>query len=209
MIITDILPIDKKRSKVYIDEEYAFPLYLGEIRRYKIKVGEEITEEVYDEILNKVIDKRCKLRAMNILKKVDKTEKQLRDKLKQGFYPEDTIDNTIEYLKSYRYIDDSRYADSYVEYRMKNKSKKQVVNELLQKGIDKEQALESIPDDYDELEAIRNLIAKKKYNDETADINERRKMYQYLLRKGFNYNDISHIIHDSDYREIDIYFCAI
>ena len=48
MIITDILPIDKKRSKVYIDEEYAFPLYLGEMRRYKIKVGEEITEEIID-----------------------------------------------------------------------------------------------------------------------------------------------------------------
>jgi len=34
MIVSEIVPFDKKRSKIYLDEEYAFLLYKGEIRQY-------------------------------------------------------------------------------------------------------------------------------------------------------------------------------
>ena len=36
MFITDIIPIDKKRVKVYLDNEFAFVLYKGELRLYNI-----------------------------------------------------------------------------------------------------------------------------------------------------------------------------
>jgi len=40
MIITDLVDFNKKRVKVFIDEEFAFVLYKGELNLYGIKVGE-------------------------------------------------------------------------------------------------------------------------------------------------------------------------
>ena len=41
MIVTDIVEFDKKRKKVYIDGEFAFVLYSGELRDYDIKKDKE------------------------------------------------------------------------------------------------------------------------------------------------------------------------
>ena len=52
--------------------------------------------------------RRAKLRAIHLLEYRDRTEKDMRRKLQQGDYPPEVIDKTIEYLKSYGYIDDKR-----------------------------------------------------------------------------------------------------
>ena len=38
----NVVELDKKRSKVFLDGEFAFVLYKGELRDYKIKVGNEL-----------------------------------------------------------------------------------------------------------------------------------------------------------------------
>ena len=37
------------------------------------------------------------------------TERQLRDKLRQGEYPQDVIEEAVAYVKSYGYVDDRKY----------------------------------------------------------------------------------------------------
>ena len=110
MIITDIIAVDKKRDKVYIDNEFAFVLYKGELHLYNIAVGNSLCEDTYKTIVNEVLLKRAKLRAMNLLTKRDYTEVQLRTKLVEGYYKDAQIEETIKYLKSYGYIDDVRNA---------------------------------------------------------------------------------------------------
>ena len=84
MTITGIEEMNHKKVRVYIDNEFAFVLYKGELRLYGIREGEEIGEEEYLEITGKILPKRAKLRSMNLLKSRAYTEKQLRDKLVQG-----------------------------------------------------------------------------------------------------------------------------
>lgn len=200
MIITDILPIDKKRSKVYIDESYAFPLYFGELRKYNIKVDEEISQDTYQEIMTEVILKRCKIRAMNILIKYDKTEKQIRDKLAQGFYPEEVIEDTIAYMKSYGYIDDGRYVSNYLIRNKSFKSRKQIFAKLSAVGITKENIRRVVDEmENNEAEAIKKIVQKKKFDINTATFDERRKMYQLLLRRGFEYADIDKVLNSDKY----------
>ena len=107
---TDITELDKKRCKVYLDGEFAFVLYKGELRDYGIKVGTEISDTIYDEIISVALSKRCKLRAMNLLQKKDYTTRQLKDKLEEGLYHKELVDEAIEYVSSYKYLDDERYA---------------------------------------------------------------------------------------------------
>ena len=46
--ITEIVPLDKKRSKVYLDHEFAFVLYKGELHSLKLSEGEIVSQEIKD-----------------------------------------------------------------------------------------------------------------------------------------------------------------
>ena len=82
MRVTEIEELSKARSRVFIDNEFAFVLYKGELRSYHMVVGKEIDQKDYEDIVGKVLPKRAKLRAMNLLKNREYTVKQLHDKLK-------------------------------------------------------------------------------------------------------------------------------
>ena len=86
------------------------------------------------------MQKRAKLRCMHLLEKRDYTEKELRQKLMTGKteYTEEQIDAAIAYVKSFHYVDDGRYACKYIEAMQSRKSRKQIEQELYQKGVAKE-----------------------------------------------------------------------
>lgn len=205
MIITEITELDKKRCKVFIDGEYAFVLYKGEIRDYSLKSGAEISESIYDEIMSAVLPKRAKLRAMNLLQKKDYTEKQLRDKLLEGMYPAEIIDDAINYVKSFKYIDDDRYARDYITYHMENRSRSRITQDLLGKGLSKEVisgAMEEIyaEDEGDvEINQIRALLAKKHYDPENCDYKDKQKIMAFLLRKGYSMSLIRKVMSTDEY----------
>ena len=68
MLITQIEELSKSRSRIFIDEEFAFVLYKGELRSLRIRLGEELSEECYCRIMGKLLPKRAKLRTMNMLR---------------------------------------------------------------------------------------------------------------------------------------------
>jgi len=65
------------------------------------------------------------------------TEKQLRDKLVQGEYREDAVEEAIAYVKSYGYIDDRKYAEDFISCHMADRSRKKMELDLCRKGIDR------------------------------------------------------------------------
>ncbi len=198
MVITKLEALGKNRSRVFIDEELAFVLYRGELSRYQIREGEELSEANYREITEVVLKKRARLRCMNLLKSRDRTEYQLRVKLSQGDYPQEIIEDAIQYVKSYRYVDDVAFASRYIEFRQESKNRQILIQELRQKGISKEdiQAAFDEKEPVDESEMIRKWIEKKRIDPETAEPKEKQKLYQFLLRKGFSYSEISKVIRE-------------
>ena len=197
MIVTKICNSSKSRFEIFIDDEFAFVLYKGELRLYGIEIGKEISSEHYNEITKKVLPKRAKLRAMNLLTKRDYSEYQLRKKLEEGEYSQEIVEEAIEYVKSFHYIDDTRYAKEYIRVYMESKSKMRILLDLSQKGISKETVQrcydEMVGDDENEVEMsqIRTLLQKKKYNASTATYEEKAKISAYLYRKGFSQGMIS------------------
>lgn len=57
MIITEILPVTKQKSRIVTDEKLAFVLYKGELSRYKLAVGKELSQEVFTRIQQEVLVK--------------------------------------------------------------------------------------------------------------------------------------------------------
>ena len=199
MIVTELTAVSKGRYKVYIDHELAFVLYIGELRLYKLSTGQEISEADYKEIMCTVLPKRAKLRAMNLLQKRQYTEKQLTDKLKEGFYPDKIIEEAITYVKSFRYLDDFQYALDYITYHETSKSKKKITYDLLQKGISGDMINQAFDEwramggRQDETEMIRDLLEKKHYRYD-CEPKEKHRIYAFLLRKGFSMENVNKVL---------------
>ena len=109
----------------------------------------------------------------------DKTESEMRKKLaEQGFSPA-SVEDAVNFLLEYRYLNDENYALRYLEKNGKKKSRRQIAFELM----------EEIP--VDEEAQILALLEKKKYSGEAASREERQKISGFLARKGFSYEAIS------------------
>lgn len=190
-VVTGLVELDKKRYQVYLDEEFAFVLYKGEIRKYKIAVGKPLAQTAYQELVQEVLPKRAKLRAMNLLTKRPYTEKKLRQKLAEGKYPEGIIDIALAYVKSYGYIDDEAYARDYISYHMASESPLRIRQKLMEKGIDSD-IINTCLEEQDEeavrelqIRQIQQLAQKKNHGQIPADPQKSAKVIQYLLRKGY------------------------
>lgn len=192
MKVTQIEEMSKSRVRVYIDEEFAFVLYKGELRSFHIREGEEIDPENYQEILTQLLPKRAKLRAMNLLKSREYTVKQLQDKLRTGGYPEEVIEEALEYVAGFHYTDDLRYAVGFIQGQAERRSRRRIEQDLLGRGIDRDtlekawSQWEEQGGEQNEQEMIRALLAKKGFDPNEADLKERQRMYGFLMRKGFS-----------------------
>lgn len=121
----------------------------------------------------------------------NKTEDEMRRKLaEQGFSPA-SVENAVNFLKSYRYLNDEDYVRRYLERYGRKKSKRQIRFELHQKGISSEvleRMLEEQP--VDETAQIVSFLEKKNYAGEEAGREEKQKISAFLARKGFSYDAI-------------------
>ncbi len=195
MTVVEIVPVDKRRSKVILDEDFTLVLYRGEIRKFGIEEGKLLSEETYQEILREVLFKRARERVLFLLKSSDKTEQELRRKLKDGGYPKEAADYAIEFLKEHNFIDDENYGRRYVEFNSERKSQRQIQYELQKKGLDKEVIQEILREQpVDEEAQIRAYVKKKRIKAEEMDFKERGKMMAALGRRGFSYDAISRVL---------------
>ena len=193
MTVTKIEEVTKAKCRIEIDQEFAFVLYKGELRLYHIKEGEPLKEEDYRTIMGEVLPKRAKLRAMNLLQGREYTTSQLRTKLQQGFYPPKIIEQAIDYVAGFHYIDDLRYAVDYITYHEDSRSRRRIEQDLQGKGIlaatieEAWQVWRENGGKQDEQAMIRELLHKKHYDTEgETDWKERQKIYAFLARKGFS-----------------------
>lgn len=191
MIVTEITELTKAKSRVTVDQGMSFSLYRSELRRYRLCEGEPIAEALYEELLHKELPKRAKLRCMNLLKQRDYTESELCRKLEAGGYPEEVIQTALDYVKSYGYVNDEAYVRTYFETYRGRKSMLRIETELLQKGICRS-TIKQVYEQMDfsegedtELLQIQALLAKRGYCEEDCTPEQRRKLYAFLLRRGY------------------------
>lgn len=198
MVVTDIVELDKKRAVIYIDGQKYCALYKGEVRRYHLQQEADLSAEIAGQ-LHVLLQKRSRERALHLLERKNYTQKEIREKLKKSLYPEDIIDDTLEFLNKYQYLDDLQFALDYIDYHSRKKGISVIKQNLFLKGIDRdtiEQAFSERTIDVDQ--AIR-LSARRKLEDYAQQSAEQqRKICQMLLRRGFSYEDIQRVLRNPD-----------
>lgn len=196
-IVNEVTAYDRKRMKVTLDEgDVTFLLYKGEMKSAGIGPDDrdrELDEAAFMKIMNEILLPRGKKRAVHYLEKGDRTEFQIRNRLREGLYPEDITEAVIEWLRKYHFADDDRFAENYVNQMKGSLSRRAIEAKLYQKGLKGESVkllLESITDE-DEYTACEKALLKKGTGTDPG------KLAAYLAGRGFSYGIISECIRNS------------
>ena len=192
--ISEIEKVGKgARYRLFLDDEL-FGIFEAEIlAKHCLKSGESYQDEFFDNLLLENGDYACFNRGLSALEKSMKSEKILKDYLKEKGYPAICIKKAVEKLKSYGYIDDEVFCDNFISSYSASKSKRKLKYDLLSKGIDSQivdRKLEEHLDDEGEEEKCLKFAQKYMKNRE-FDLKTKQKLYNHLAGKGFGFNHIS------------------
>ncbi len=192
MQVLSLTKLTKGRYKVWLDNGTDFVLYRGEVSQHDIEEGSFLSDSQYQAIVKDILIPRCKKRGLYLLQKQDRTEANLRSKLKEGGYPAFVIDEAIAYIASFGYIDDMRYAASYIRFYQSSKSKQRIKQDLMAKGVPVDFIEECLESEYeeDELDMVLKLLEKKHYDSETATYQDKARLYRFLAGRGFSSDTI-------------------
>ena len=180
-----------KRRSVFLDGKFAFGVDEEVVSRLGLKKGESLTGQDLKQILLQKSENEAKDVALRFLSFRRRTEKEIKLKLQKKGYDEKTIKRTIEKLKEYDLINDLEFATAWVKERLayKPRGKRLLVQELWKKGIRKE-IIDRVTGELcrDENKSVLELLERitKKYKNFDPQV-ARRRMYGYLLRRGFSY----------------------
>ena len=137
-------------------------------------------------------------KALYFLKFRPRTEKEVFDyllkKIKKTHYSTDDIKKVIEKLKEMDLLNDKKFIEDYVLYRLKNnpKSQKILQFELLKKGVNKDLIDEYFSYNQVNEEESAFFLLKKRFP-RWAGIDKKKKLkkaFDFLARRGFSF-DIS------------------
>lgn len=134
-------------------------------------------------------------KAVNLLAFKDRTTQEIIQKLKEKGYSDDDIEETVDKLSYYGYLNDQNYTISYIKDNASKKGKKLITNELSKKGVDKsviDFACEEV--EIDELSSIDYIISHRFSDANFKDEKTYRRIVNYFLRRGFTYDNIKRSI---------------
>lgn len=197
MIITDLKPVKKSLSLVYIDSEYAMKLDTATLAENGITVGYTLDDDELKELIEKSDYRRAKEKALYLISGRDYSKKQLMDKIKKDS-SEETAEEVCERMEELGLVNDENYARRLAHdlIYLKKLSVRGAKYKLMEKGIDRELCDEILEEfEVDPVEQLTELI-ERKYADKLDDEKGRRRTIAALQRLGYSWSDIKSALSD-------------
>lgn len=189
---------NKEKVNIYVDNKYLFSLTLNGLLASHLKEGLEITDSQIEELKIEDEPKLAFQHALNIISYSMKTEFELVKKLREKEFSEPSIEQAVQKLKGYKYIDDDIYVTMYIKTKAipNNWGEQKIISKLLQKGVDINLIKQKIEElySYDEKKNAITKVAEKYVEKLPIDediLKKKQKLYRYLAGKGYSYELIS------------------
>lgn len=139
--------------------------------------------------------------ALRVLTRSDRSEAELRNKLKQFGFSLSDIDTAVEKCLEYNYLDDERYARERARSMMRSGRGvgHKVRLELKRRGLSPqiiEQVLEEVEEEFSSQDILRDQLERRfpGFDYATADDKLRRRVLSYFQRRGFSLSQIFAVI---------------
>ena len=195
-IITSITKQKKgERVNIFIDDEFYCGLDCLTLLKYSLKEGMEIDPEALSCIQTESERQSATDKAFAYATKYFKPERKIREYLKEKGYVKELINEIVAKLKDYGYVDDEKYATTYVSINAERKGVNKIKMDLLNAGIPQRivaLALEELDGQYG---------ACLKYAKRYASCHQpldKNKLMRHLYSKGFAFEDIKRACNNLD-----------
>lgn len=197
---------NSERYNIFLDGEYAFSVDEEVLARFQLTKGKElsdldISEIDYEDDIRKGVNT-----AIHYLSYRMRSEKEVRDYLKQKEINEMVIQEVIHKLYNLKYLNDLEFAVAYVRTQM-NTTKKgpgTIKMELYEKGISDNQIDQALQEYSKEqqIDHAKALLEKTiKQNKKLSEKSLKQKLDQTLLRKGFDIDTIHLAMDEIDFKK--------
>ncbi len=142
--------------------------------------------------------------ALRLLTRRDRSETELRQKLKQFGFSLSAIETAIEKCREYNYLDDNRYAVERARILMRNGRGvgSKVLFDLRRRGIDEtiaSRALEAAESEFPTDQILQEQVSRRfaTFSYSNASDRERRRVIGFFQRRGFPLEQIFSILKDN------------
>jgi len=141
--------------------------------------------------------------ALRLLKFRYRSEKEMRDHLLRKDISPEVVDRTVAWLYDQRLLDDELFTEEWIRSRRAGGyGAFRVARELRLKGIAKETIDRHLEREYgldDRIKVIRELIERRmRLLRNEPPLKRKRKIYSYLLVRGFSYDEIDRALEGGD-----------
>lgn len=186
----------EKRVNVHLDGKYAFSLLAEVVLKEGLRVGQELSDEDQERLTGVDGYQRCLNAAIRFLGYRPRSEAEIRQRLLKHGYDGANIDKAIARLKEQGLVDDTAFARFWIENResFSPRSRRLTRLELQRKGLDIEVIDQIVSEVNDSDSAYRAALSKARRLSPADYQVFRRRLAQYLGRRGFDYEVIKETV---------------
>lgn len=202
---------NSRRYNVYLDEEFAFGTDEENLVKFGLHKGQELTEDEVDKIFEESELFKLYRRALDFLSYRPRSIKEVRDYLLKKItdYQLPTTDyedqelvlrSITNRLQEVGYLNNKVFVEWWIRQRTESSKPRgfyYIRSELYEKGIDGklfEQIWQEMKVDEEKL--CSKAAQKRAGHHDLKDLKERKKLFDYLLRHGFNYEVVRSVVDD-------------
>ena len=183
---------DAERLNVFLDGTFAFGLHQDVALREGLAVGDVLDAARVTALRDADESAKATTAALAFLAYRPRSEREVRDRLRQKGYAPEAVDAAVARLEGWRYLDDADFARRWVENREAHqpRGRRLLEQELQRKGIDRETARATIDDaELDEAAAAVELArAKLRSYAGQEPVVVRRRLAAFLARRGYGWD---------------------
>lgn len=206
MVITKLKATKRgNRVNVYLDHKFVFSIAQSLVIDFGLFVGGSLSKGQVEEIKTKDLVVRYYEKALNLISKRPRSKFEIQKYLKGKFYKEEGsekyIQKIIKKLIERNYLNDLEFAKWWVENRVsfKPRGRYLLLRELKSKGIADDICKKALKvcgvSEAKEMNFALKLANKKvRLLGTLQDIKNKKKLFDFLARKGFGYEIVSKVV---------------
>ena len=186
----------EKRINIYLDGRFAFSLGAEVAAKENLQVGQELSVDQIESLTGGDQLQRCLGAAYRYLGYRPRSESELRERMQRRGFAAETVDAAITRLKEQQLLDDEAFAQFWRENRESFGPRSQWLTglELKRMGVMNGVIEQAVAGMDDEENAYRAALQKTRRWTPADYQSFRRRLGDYLRRRGFKYEVISHIV---------------
>jgi regulatory protein len=192
------------RVNLYLDGEFALGLHKEVLVKFSLRKGDTISKERVDELIDAEEYSRAKQKALLLINRRMRSEKEIRIKLREKEFHPRTIDSVVNYLHSIKFLNDEEFARAFIhDTQLRKPSGRKLLKlQLRLKGVTTsvvESVLNENISSSQEKKAAQDAAIKifQRYGNskkKIADVKKQKRIAQFLLRRGFSWSIASSVI---------------